>query len=80
MDDLQALDEQLYKNLILVKYYEGNVQDLGLTMCVDEKLPGGKSEVAELVPNGAQIPVTNDNRMLYIIKYSNYMLNIRTHK
>lgn len=49
-------------------------------MCVDEKMPDGKSELAELIPNGSQVPVTNENRMLYIMKYSNYMLNVRTQK
>ena len=32
LDDLKSLDPQLYDNLLQVKYYDGNVEDLGLTM------------------------------------------------
>ena len=31
VSDLRFLDEQLYKNLIFLKTYEGDVADLGLT-------------------------------------------------
>ena len=36
-------------------------------MSVDEKLPDGKSESIDLIPNGSHIPVTNENRTFYII-------------
>ena len=36
LDDLQSLDPALYKNLIFVKHYEGDVEDLCLTLAVDE--------------------------------------------
>jgi ubiquitin-protein ligase E3 C len=38
----------------------------------------GKIEELPLVENGGEIPVTNENKLLYIMHYSNYMLNIRT--
>lgn len=31
-DDLKSLDPQLYENLLNVKYYDGDLEDLGLTM------------------------------------------------
>ena len=36
MDDLVTLDPSLYKNLLFVKQYEGNVEDLSLYFCIDE--------------------------------------------
>jgi hypothetical protein len=73
-----ALDPQLYENLIMVKYYnESPVEDLGLTMSITESEFGVAKQVP-LVPFGDQIPVTNENRHLYIAKYADYMLNKRT--
>jgi len=61
-----------------IKYYEGSdVEELGLTMTVNEQ-HFGKIEELALVPNGGNIPVTNENKLLYIMHYSNYMLNIKT--
>ena len=34
VDDLKAIDTQLYDNLMQVKYFEGDVESLGLTMTV----------------------------------------------
>lgn len=31
VDDLKALDLSLYNNLMYLKYYEGDAEDLGLT-------------------------------------------------
>lgn len=36
IDDLKELDSDIYNNLIYLKYYEGKVEDLGLTMAVNE--------------------------------------------
>ena len=61
-----------------VKYYEGDsVEDLGLTMTVSENFFGVHQEVP-LLTNGADIAVTNENKMIYIMHYTNYMLNLRT--
>ena len=37
VDDLQALDAELYLNLMKMKYYEGDVSDFCLSMSVSEK-------------------------------------------
>ena len=35
VDDLKAIDQQLYDNLMMVKYYDDSgIEDLGLTMTV----------------------------------------------
>jgi ubiquitin-protein ligase E3 C len=37
----------------------------------------GVSRSIDLVPGGSEIPVTNDNRMQYIVLVSNYRLNVQ---
>ena len=77
VDDLKAVDQQLYGNLMQVKYYEDSpVEDLGLTMTVAQDVFGDSREI-ELLPNGANVPVNNENRLLYVILYANWLLNGR---
>uniref|UniRef100_A0A2P2I5M6 Ubiquitin-protein ligase E3B n=1 Tax=Hirondellea gigas TaxID=1518452 RepID=A0A2P2I5M6_9CRUS len=65
IDQLSSLDPELYKNLTYIKHYDGNVEDLGLTFSYDEERLG---EVVshDLRPGGKLLPVTNDNRIIYI--------------
>ncbi|KAJ3112252.1 Ubiquitin-protein ligase E3B [Phlyctochytrium bullatum] len=65
LEDLPSLDEQLYKNLLFLKHYEGNVEDLGLTFTVDSDVFGDVRS-REIKPGGTNIAVTNDNRFEYI--------------
>ena len=61
-----------------IKYYEGeNVEDLGLNMTVTEDQLGQYQEI-DLLPNGSAISVNNDNKLIYVMHYANYMLNNRT--
>ena len=72
VDDLRAIDPQLYDNLMLVKYSETQgvpVEDLGLTMTVAQDT-FGLSQQIELMPNGANVQVTNDNRLVYVMLYA----------
>ncbi|GAK62249.1 HECT-domain-containing protein [Moesziomyces antarcticus] len=77
LDDLgsiDSLDKELYKGLISLKNYQGNVEELALNFTVtDEEF--GVSLTRELVPGGANIPVTNLNRMEYIYRISHYRLS-----
>lgn len=77
LDDLgsiDSLDKELYKGLISLKNYQGNVEDLALNFTVtDEEF--GVSMTRELIPGGANIPVTNLNRMEYIYRISHYRLS-----
>ncbi|XP_012278709.1 ubiquitin-protein ligase E3C [Orussus abietinus] len=76
---LDSLDPIMYRNLLYLKSYKGDVTDLGLdfTVLSDEL---GERRVDELKPSGANIPVTNHNRIEYIHLMADYKLNkqIRT--
>eukprot|EP00698_Gefionella_okellyi_P001089 TRINITY_DN1096_c0_g2_i1.p1 TRINITY_DN1096_c0_g2~~TRINITY_DN1096_c0_g2_i1.p1 ORF type:complete len:698 (+),score=143.86 TRINITY_DN1096_c0_g2_i1:1026-3119(+) len=73
--DLQSLDPEVYKNLMFLKTYEGNVEDLGLTFAyVDNDL--GDAYTVDLIENGRNTAVTNRNVVLYIHLMSNYRLNV----
>jgi len=37
IDDLKTYDKEIYNNLMYLKYYEGDAEDLGLTFCVNEE-------------------------------------------
>lgn len=61
VNDLESLDPELYKNLVFLRTYEGDVADLGLSFTVVDEDMGKNTEV-ELIENGANIAVTNDNK------------------
>ncbi|KAK0087468.1 hypothetical protein PV325_000909 [Microctonus aethiopoides] len=71
---LDSLDPVMYRNLLYLKNYKGDVADLGLdfTVLSDEL---GERRVDELKPKGSQIPVTNTNRIEYIHLMADYKLN-----
>ncbi len=61
LDDLATLDKELYKNLRSIKGSEG-VEDLELTFTHSEMQLGRLVE-SELVPNGSEVRVTNENKI-----------------
>ena len=71
---LASLDPIMYRNLLYLKSYKGDVMDLGLdfTVLSDEL---GERRVDELKHGGANIPVTNHNRIEYIHLMADYKLN-----
>lgn len=71
---LASLDPIMYRNLLYLKSYMGDVADLNLdfTVLSDEL---GERRVDELKPSGANIPVTNHNRIEYIHLMADYKLN-----
>ncbi|XP_014207134.1 ubiquitin-protein ligase E3C [Copidosoma floridanum] len=71
---LASLDPVMYRNLLYLKSYKGDVADLGLdfTVLSDEL---GERRVDELKSGGANIPVTNHNRIEYIHLMADYKLN-----
>lgn len=79
LDDLASLDTELYKGLLSLKNYDGNVEDLSLDF-TSTHLENGKSVVVNLIPNGSNIPVTNQNRIQYIYLIANYRLNVQIAK
>ena len=70
--------------MLQVKYYDGNVEDLGLTMTTAVDQFGMSHEIelsrVRVIPNGAHISVTNGNRPIYIMHLVNYLLNLRAYE
>ncbi|XP_066537591.1 ubiquitin-protein ligase E3C [Hoplias malabaricus] len=77
---LASLDPEMYRNLLFLKSYEGDVEDLGLNFTVVNN-DLGEAQVVELKPGGKDIPVTTANRIAYIHLVADYRLNkqIRAH-
>ncbi|GFU51888.1 ubiquitin-protein ligase E3C [Trichonephila clavipes] len=71
---LASLDPVMYRNLLFLKTYDGNVADLGLDFTVMNS-EFGENEVVELIPGGANIPVTESNRINYIHLMADFKLN-----
>ncbi|KAH7673883.1 HECT domain-containing protein [Dioscorea alata] len=74
LDDLSALDPELYRNLIYVKNFDGDVAELSLDFTVTEELCG-KRIVSELKPDGKNVCVTNENKRQYVHAVADYKLN-----
>jgi len=54
LNDLRSLDPELFKQLALMRTYEGDVEDLMLTFSVtDENEVTGERKEIDLIPNGA---------------------------
>lgn len=77
---LASLDPEMYKNLLFLKSYEGDVEELGLNFTVVNN-DLGEAQVVELKTGGKDIPVTSGNRIAYIHLVADYRLNkqIRPH-
>ena len=74
LNDLPSLDAELYRSLLLLRDFPGDVEDLALTFTASNDAFGEHSE-AELVPGGAARPVTSGNRSEYIMRVANFRLN-----
>ena len=59
------MDAQLYNNLMFLKNYDGDAEDLCLAFTVANDDFGGNREM-DLVPNGSEMSVTNLNKQRYI--------------
>ncbi|CCG83316.1 E3 ubiquitin-protein ligase UPL6 [Taphrina deformans PYCC 5710] len=81
LDDLQAMDKDLYTGLIQLKNYTGDVEnDLSLDFTVNEQKGSGRKATVNLLPDGSQVPVTRANRLQYIHLICHYKLNARLSK
>lgn len=77
INDLKELDEGLYKGLLTLKNATDDVSNFDLTFTVDDMVgPPGQKILKEtpLPPYGADTPVTNENRLIYINRMSWYKL------
>lgn len=76
LHNLASLDPILYKNLLYLKNYEGDVTELNLDFTISNN-ELDEHEVVELKPNGANILVTRENRIEYVHLVADYRLNKR---
>ncbi|KAH9311826.1 hypothetical protein KI387_026861, partial [Taxus chinensis] len=74
LHDLPSLDPELYRNLLSLKHYEGDVSQLGLYF-VSEDNEFGEQKEEELLPGGKDIQVTNANVIMFIHLVANHRLN-----
>ncbi|CAO1636264.1 unnamed protein product [Sympodiomycopsis kandeliae] len=72
---LDSLDPELYRGLVYLKNYTGDVEnDLSLNFTItDDEF--GVSKVSELIPGGTNTPVTRANRLEYIHRVARYRLD-----
>ncbi|XP_071792610.1 probable E3 ubiquitin-protein ligase HECTD2 [Asterias amurensis] len=74
-DDLAQVNPELAHGLDELLAYDGNVED-DLCTSFQVSLPVyGTVHTVDLKADGANIPVTNDNRQEYVDLYKNYLLN-----
>jgi ubiquitin-protein ligase E3 C len=76
INDLGSFDKELYKNLMFLKTYDGDIADLCLTFSIIDDSMGGQKEV-NLIPNGSNINVTSANKHRYINCCAKYYLHDR---
>jgi ubiquitin-protein ligase E3 C len=69
LPDLSTMDAQLYNNLMFLKNYDGDAEDLCLTFTIANDDFGDTNEIP-LIPDGANIAVTNANKQRYVGKWS----------
>jgi ubiquitin-protein ligase E3 C len=77
---LESLDPELYKNLLYLKNYDGDADDLSLNFTIMND-DYGETKLEELKSGGRDICVTNSNKIEYIHLVADYRLNkqIRSH-
>lgn len=74
---LDSLDKTLYRNLMWLKHYPGDVErDLALDFTVSDD-EFGVSKITPLRPGGATESVTRSNRLAYIYLVAHYRLSVQ---
>ncbi|KAL3693449.1 hypothetical protein R1sor_007100 [Riccia sorocarpa] len=76
LHDLPSLDPELYRSLLFLKHYDGDLSQLGLYFVIENNEYGEQMEI-ELLPGGKDIPVTNANKINYIHLVANHRLNVQ---
>ncbi|CAK4122100.1 unnamed protein product [Aphanomyces euteiches] len=63
--DMEAIDPEYYRNLHSI--LDNPIEDLGLELTFSiEHSNFGKLDVVDLIPNGRNVPVTDENKMEYV--------------
>eukprot|EP00397_Hematodinium_sp_SG-2012_P006221 GEMP01006249.1.p1 GENE.GEMP01006249.1~~GEMP01006249.1.p1 ORF type:complete len:844 (+),score=130.15 GEMP01006249.1:29-2560(+) len=74
LEDLQHLDPDLARNLTSLK--DMDVDDLQLTFSITNS-EMGRTEEIDLIPDGRNVPVTNENKIRYIHNVANHRVNVQ---
>ncbi len=65
--DLEAIDPEFYSSLATILEDNVSMDDLGLDLTfVAEQNEFGRVEIVDLVPDGRNIPVTDENKFDYV--------------
>lgn len=78
-NDLVTLDPELYRNLVSLKRYPGNVEDLCLYFTAMDRSGMEETEI-ELIPNGSNVLVTNANAPRYLNCMSIFLLRAQMYR
>ncbi|XP_068495990.1 E3 ubiquitin-protein ligase UPL6 isoform X2 [Phaseolus vulgaris] len=76
LNDLPSLDPELYRHLIFLKHYEGDISELELYFVIVNNEYGEQTE-EELLPGGKNTRVTNENVITFIHLVANHRLNFQ---
>lgn len=76
INELPSLDYELHKNLLFLKEYQGDIQDLCLTFETSNDNNQNQNQI-ELLPGGKYMNVTSINKFKYINLMADYHLNIK---
>ncbi|KAK2448472.1 E3 ubiquitin-protein ligase UPL7 [Trifolium repens] len=74
LNDLPSLDPELYRHLIFLKRYEGDISELELYFVILNNEYGEQTE-EDLLPGGKNLRVTNENVITFIHLVANHRLN-----
>ncbi|GJN35965.1 hypothetical protein PR202_gb24786 [Eleusine coracana subsp. coracana] len=74
LNDLPSLDPELYRHLLFLKHYNGDISELELYFVIVNNEYGEQCE-EELLPGGREMRVTNDNVITFIHLVANHRLN-----
>ncbi|XP_076935775.1 E3 ubiquitin-protein ligase UPL6-like isoform X2 [Bidens hawaiensis] len=74
LNDLPSLDPELYRHLIFLKRYEGDLAELELYFVIFNN-DFGEQTAEELIQNGKNVRVGNDNVITFIHLVANHRLN-----
>ncbi|KAL9690863.1 hypothetical protein QQ045_011275 [Rhodiola kirilowii] len=74
LNDLPSLDPELYRHLIFLKHYKGDISELELYFVIVNNEYGEQTE-EELLPDGKNKRVTNDDVIHFIHLVANHRLN-----
>ncbi|XP_062230824.1 E3 ubiquitin-protein ligase UPL6-like isoform X2 [Phragmites australis] len=74
LNDLPSLDPELYRHLLFLKHYNGDISKLELYFVIVNNEYGEQCE-EELLPGGRDMRVTNDNVITFIHLVANHRLN-----